>query len=131
MKNILLIILFVSSFIACNKEDDFTSSLEGYWLLTEITGGFAGTGYTASFDHLQIDKGEKYALMIQDAVIQEGTYEWSEESENLIIRFIPNVNDTIAFDNEEKTVVFSQGDKNMTLSDPCCDLFVYTFEKEK
>ena len=59
MKDILLFILVLCSLNACNKDDALTAEnekLEGYWLLTEVTGGFGGTGYEVNFDHLQINE---------------------------------------------------------------------------
>ena len=133
MKNILLISLAIFTLSACNKDDEFTlekDPLEGFWLLTDVSGGFAGTGYDVNFDHLQIDDGEKYSLMLLDSFIQEGTYELTDEGNQLLIRFIPNMVDTIFFDDQEKTILFSEQDSKLTLTDPCCDLFVYNFEKE-
>lgn len=133
MKNILLISLAVFTLSACSKDNEFTlekDSLEGFWLLTDVTGGIAGTGYEVNFDHLQINNGETYSLMVHDSFIQEGTYELSIEDDQLLIRFIPNKVDTIVFDDFEKTIIFSEQDSKLTLTDPCCDLFVYNFEKE-
>lgn len=134
MKNLLLIVLMLSMLASCGKEDDFSSineKLEGYWLLTDITGGFAGTGYEADFDHLQINGDQVYALMIHDAVIQEGTYQLREEEDNWVIQYIPADMDNITFDNEEKTILFNEEGNVLTLSDPCCDLYVYRFIKDE
>ena len=134
MKNKIIIGLILSILVACSKKDDFNSEyerLEGYWLLTEITGGIAGTGYEANFDHLQVNDGQRYSLMIQDAVLQEGTYKLSEEGDQLIIHFSSANSDEITFDNELKTVVFSDEDRKLTLADPCCDLYTYSFIREE
>jgi hypothetical protein len=133
MKYVLVIIAVWFMISSCQKDDSIGTAiqnLKGYWLLTEITGGFAGTGYEANFDHLQINEEQVYALMAQDAVIQEGTYQLREEEEEWIIDFIPGMMDTISFDNEEKTIIFNEGENILTLRDPCCDLYVYTFRNE-
>jgi len=133
MKNTFLISLAVFTLSACSKDDEFTiekEPLEGFWLLTDVTGGISGTGHEVNFDHLQINDGERYSLMVHDSFIQEGTYELREEDDNLFIRFIPNMVDTIDFDDHEKTIIFSEQDSKLTLTDPCCDLLVYNFEKE-
>ena len=68
--------------------------------------------------------------MIQDAVVQEGNYELDKEDDQLFIRFAPNAMDTTIFSDHEKTITFSNGNNNLTLTDPCCDLFIYTFIEE-
>ena len=133
MKNILLITLAAFAFFACSKEDTpwpEENRLEGFWLLTEIAGGIAGTGYEANFDHLQMTNNNRYSLMVFDAVLQEGNYELSTENDELIIRFIPDSADAIIFDDVEKVVLLSEQDQKLVLSDPCCDSFVYLFERE-
>jgi hypothetical protein len=133
MKKIFLISLAVFTLSACSKDDEFTidkDRLEGFWLLTDVTGGIAGTGYEVNFDHLQINDGDRYSLMVHDSFIQEGTYELRKEVDQLLIRFIPSMVDTIVFDDHEKTIIFNEQDSKLTLTDPCCDLFVYNFEKE-
>ena len=133
MKNILLTLLAVCTLAACGKDDKFETEyerLEGFWLLTDITGGFSGMGYEADFDHLQINEDQRYSLMVHDSFIQEGTYELKEENGEFIIQFKPSESDTIGFDDYDKTITFGEGNNLLTLRDPCCDLFVYTFEKE-
>jgi hypothetical protein len=133
MKNLFLIVLAALTLLACSKDDDFTidqDRLEGFWLLTDVTGGISGTGYEANFDHLQINDGQVYSLMVQDAFIQEGSYELSKENNQLFIQFIPTTEDAVVFDDDKKEVIFSEQDSKLTLTDPCCDLFVYHFEKE-
>ena len=133
MKNILLITLTVFALSACNKEDTLQpeqNRLEGFWLLTEITGGIAGTGYEVNFDHLQMTNHNRYALMAYDSFVQEGDYDLTIENDQLIIHFIPDMADTIIFHDVEKTVLFSEQDRKLVLSDPCCDSFVYPFERE-
>ena len=61
------------------------------------------------------------------SVVQEGDYDLTIENDQLIIRFIPDMVDTIIFDDVEKTVLFSEQDRKLVLSDPCCDSFVYPF----
>ena len=133
MKNFLLITLTVFALSACSKEDPLQhekSRLVGFWQLTEITGGIAGTGYEANFDHLQMTNNNRYTLMVYDSFIQEGDYDLTIENDQLTIRFIPDSADTIIFDDFEKAVLFSEEDRKLVLSDPCCDLYVYLFEKE-
>ncbi len=133
MKNILFILLAVSALWACNKEDPFEvdkNRLAGSWLLTEITGGIAGTGYEANFDRLQMTLGDRYALMNFDAVVQEGTYQLSKEGGQLSIRFTPEPPDDLIFDEQEKAITFGDQDRQLVLSDPCCDNYVYQLEKD-
>jgi len=133
MKNILLISLAVFTLFACSKEDEYAAEkerLEGFWLLTDVTGGIAGTGYEANFDHLQINDNDRYSLMVHDSFIQEGTYELSKEDDQLFIRFFPNATDTLIFDDQEKAITFDDEDTKLTLTDPCCDLYVYHFDKD-
>ena len=69
MKIFLLITLTVFALSACSKEDTLQlekNRLEGFWLLTELTGGISGTGYEANFDHLQMTNHNRYALMAYD-----------------------------------------------------------------
>ena len=133
MKLQLGIVLLTFILSSCGEEmvvNQENEKLEGYWLLTEITGGFAGNGYKANFDHLQINKGQQYSLMVQDAVIQEGNYQLKEEEDQLFIQFIPNASDTIPFDNEEKRIILNDEGNILTLMEPCCDLYNYSFLKE-
>ncbi len=134
MKHIFLIALAIVAFSACSDSDDEFEGdrdrLEGYWSLTDITGGIAGTGYEASFDHLQFNDDDRYALMVHDAVIQEGKYILRKEDEQLFILFTPVSTNNIFFHDFEKRVVFGDQDTTLVLSDPCCDLYVYSFEKE-
>jgi hypothetical protein len=133
MKKLLLICLAVLTLAACDKNDEFNTDhdrLVGFWSLTNVSGGFAGTGYEANFDHLQINERSTYSLMVHDAFIQEGSYELRREDGQLLIRFIPNSSDTLVFADHEKAVIFNEHETQLTLSDPCCDLYVYSFEKE-
>lgn len=135
MKNVFLFLLAILTLsVACSDDDEFITEHErllGFWLLNDVTGGIAGDGYEANFDHLQFNDNSRYALMIFDAVVQEGTYTLSKENDQLIIQFNPTTADNEVFDDHSKTVIFSEGDSKLTLSDPCCDLFVYQFEIEQ
>ena len=134
MKNIVLLLLATCTLLSCNKNKDFeelNSLLEGSWILQEITGGIAGTGYDAPFDRLQINNKEEYSLMIHDAVIQEGTYTLNQANDQIQILFAPNVMDSLFFKDHEKTILLTDQDNTLTLSDPCCDLYVYVFEREE
>lgn len=133
MKNLSLILLAILTLFACNKEDDVNETeelLKGFWILEDVTGGIAGTGYEVDFDQLKIGENEDYALMFHDSVLQEGSYDLREEDNSVIIQFVPNGVDSIFFDDQDKTIIFSEEDSKLTLSDPCCDLFVYAFNRE-
>lgn len=132
MKNALFISLTLITLFACSKEDSPTpqNGLEGRWLLTEITGGFIGTGYQAKFDHLQINTDNRYSLLLIDSVLQAGDYELIPEDDKLKIRFFADETNNLFFADMDKTVLLSEQDQKLVLSEPCCDTFVYHFEKE-
>ncbi|NNF33533.1 MAG: hypothetical protein HKN68_05465 [Saprospiraceae bacterium] len=134
MRYLFLIILAMSIFYSCDKEDDFNfenERLEGLWLLTHVQGGFSGEGYKPIFNILQINEGQQYSLMSGDAITQEGTFVLSKEGDQFMIQFIPNVADAISFDDDSKTIIFNDEEDILILRDPCCDLYVYTFSKEE
>jgi len=137
MKNFLIMALTLFAVTACSKEEDpfqqEKNRLQGLWLLTEITGGIAGTGYEANFSHLEMTSQDRYALLDRESsnILQEGDYRLRTENEELIITFTPDDSEEVFFYDVEKTVTFGEQDQLLTLSDPCCDLFVYQFEREE
>lgn len=132
MKNAVLILLSALTLGACSKEDALQQEmnrLRGTWNLAEITGGIAGTGYEADFAQLEMSNRNRYRLLADGASIQEGDYELTIEEEELVIRFTPNTPDNVNFDEFEKTILWQNNNRTLILSEPCCDLFVYNFER--
>ena len=134
MKHLLFLALAVIGLSTCSKKDPFERDknlLAGFWNLTEITGGIAGTGYEATFDQLQLTRKGRYALLSQDAAVQEGAYQLSEEDGQLFIRFNPDISNGLFFHDQEKEISWVGHQGPLVLSDPCCDLFVYRFERDE
>lgn len=132
MKNGMLFFTALLLWAACSKKDPLQQDmnrLQGVWNLLEISGGFAGTGYDANFTKLEMDNDGDYSLTSDEATIQEGEYKLKIEDEQLIIRFVPDGTDNIPFDDFEKSVLFQEDDNKLILSEPCCDLFTYMFER--
>lgn len=132
MKNAIIILLAALALGACSKEDRLAQEmnrLRGTWDLKEITGGIAGTGYEANFAQLVMRNQNRYSLLADNAPVQEGSYALAIEEDKLVIRFTADTPDNIPFDEFEKTVQWQDNDRKLILNEPCCDLFVYTFER--
>ena len=132
MKNLIFAILAVFALSACSEDDVLQQEmnrLRGTWDLESISGGLAGTGYEANFAQLSMTNQNRYSLLADDAPVQQGSYALSIEEDKLVIRFTPDAPDNITFDEFEKTVQWHDDDRKLILSEPCCDLFVYTFER--
>lgn len=133
MKNTLFIILAaILTLSSCSKDDTLQQEmnrLRGTWELKSITGGIAGTGYDANFDKLMMNNENHYSLLADGNSVQEGSYTLTIENDNLVIRFQPDAEDNITFDEFEKSVQWENNDRKLILSEPCCDLFVYIFER--
>ena len=132
MKKMIIAILAVFALSACSKEDVLQQEmnrLRGTWELKDITGGIAGTGYDANFTHLFMTNNNRYQLSADDQTVQEGSYTLKIEGDKLVIRFQADADDNIPFDEFEKTIEWQDNDRKLILSEPCCDLFVYTFER--
>ena len=132
MKKIIIAVLALFVMSACSKEDALQQEmnrLRGTWELQNITGGIAGTGYDANFNQLYITNNNRYQLLSDNQAVQEGSYTLKIEDDQLVIRFEADATDNIAFDEFEKSVEWQDSNRKMRLSEPCCDLFVYDFER--
>ena len=132
MKPFLFIALSLILMTSCSKKDPLhqeMNRLRGTWLLKEISGGFAGTGYTANWTHLIMTNQNRYVLESDGSTVQEGAYELTTEDEKLIIRFEADTPDNVPFDEFEKTLSFLEDNRKIVLSEPCCDLFTYSLER--
>lgn len=109
-------------------EKDLRDDLVGIWNLESITGGFAGTGYQADFTDVEFKSNGTYRINNHDEAKGDGNYILDTIEGKIILRLISSDATKITFENEEKTVTFDRG--KLILSDPCCDLYQYTFGKE-
>ncbi len=124
---LVLLLLFQS----CTKDDaekNHQDDLVGLWKLESITGGFAGTGYEADFTDVEFKSNGTYRINNHDEAKGEGNYTLDTIEGKVILRLTSSDATKITFENEEKTVTFDR--EKLILSDPCCDLFQYTFGKE-
>ncbi len=134
MKTVKLFLLAVSLLLVfqnCdneNAEKDVQNDLLGLWKLESITGGIAGTGYQADFTDVEFRNNGTYRLNNHDEAKGDGTFTLNTIEGKLILRLTSNDTLKIAFEEHEKTVTFDR--EKLILSDPCCDLFQYTFGKE-
>lgn len=132
MKKIMIAVLALFALSACSKDDALQQEmnrLRGTWELKDITGGIAGTGYDANFTHLFMANNNRYELLADDQAVQEGSYTLKIEEDKLVIQFQADAADNVPFDEFEKSVEWQDNDRKLILSEPCCDLFVYNFER--
>jgi len=126
-KSILLVgILAIFAITSCEKStDNPENKLIGTWHLAKVTGGITGGGYVAKFDQLQFS-GTKMEMSKGSSILDSRTYT------------ISATNDTLQFNtaNPQADGFLNHGTKKieflkdkMVLSDPCCDLFNYEFDK--
>lgn len=134
MKTFRFLLAALSFFIvlqSCDNEKpekDLRDELVGFWKLESITGGFAGTGYEADFTDVEFKSNGTYRINNHDEAKGEGTFTLDTIEGKVILRLNSSDATKITFENEEKTVTFDR--EKLILSDPCCDLFQYTFGKE-
>ena len=113
---------------ACDGDDTEKNSqddLVGVWLLEQITGGIAGTGYPADFTEVEFKSNGTYRINNNDEAKGEGTYTLTTEEDDLVLRLTSSDSTKIGFEEHDKTVIFER--EKLILADPCCDLFEYTF----
>lgn len=128
----LTLLVFAASFWACDQKDDATpetNELVGKWKLEAISGGFAGSGYQADWNTLEMKANLTYRRLQNETLRYEGTYKLQEKEGKTFITFTPSPTPPANgfFEDQEKEVNFDK-DK-FILSDPCCDLFQYQFSK--
>lgn len=126
-KSILLFgLISIFAFTSCEKSSDNPENkLIGTWHLAKITGGITGGGYVAKFDKLKFTD-TKMEMSKGSTILDTRAYS------------INSTNDTLKFNtaNPQADGFLSQGIKKiefsknkMILSEPCCDLYNYEFDK--
>ncbi len=116
-------LLLLSSCTNEKEESQVESEIVGKWTLQSISGGFAGTGYEAFFTHVAFKSDASYVMYNQERIVSTGVYTIENQIEGAIIDFtVANPN---AFESSEKTIRFEN--EQLSLEDPCCDLYLYTF----
>ena len=126
-KSVLLLGLMATlAFTSCEKSNDNPENkLIGTWHLAKVTGGITGGGYSAKFDQLKFSD-TKMEMSKGSTILDTRSYT------------ITATNDTLKFDtaNPQPDGFLNHGTKRiefskdkMVLSDPCCDLFTYEFDK--
>ncbi len=126
-KSILFIgLLAIFAFTSCEKSSDNPENkLIGTWHLAKVSGGFSGAGYVAKFDQLKFS-ATKMEMAKGSSILDTRSY--SINASNDTLRF--------ATENAQADAFLFQGTKKieftkdkMILSDPCCDLYNYEFDK--
>ena len=97
-------------------------------MLESVSGGFSGKGYTPTFNTLYFVNSKDYQLLNGDTLKAKGTYLLYEKDKETWIEFTSQAPSPVPFEDQDKKV---EADKShLILSDPCCDLFVYHFDKD-
>lgn len=126
-KSILFIgLLAIFAFTSCEKSSDNPENkLIGTWHLAKVSGGFSGSGYVAKFDQLKFS-ATNMEMAKGSSILDTRSY--SINASNDTLRF--------ATENAQADAFLFQGTKKieftkdkMILSDPCCDLYNYEFDK--
>jgi len=126
-KSILFIgLLAIFAFTSCEKSSDNPENkLIGTWHLAKVSGGFSGAGYVAKFDQLKFS-ATNMEMAKGSSILDTRSY--SINASNDTLRF--------ATENAQADAFLFQGTKKieftkdkMILSDPCCDLYNYEFDK--
>lgn len=140
MKQITIIILAFTciGFQACEKNKNnllFNSdNIVGKWEVIYISGGFTGIeSYTPNFKYLTIETNGEFSFSNDSTSIADGSYtkELNSESKSML-KFNLNSKYPLSIVNMStyypKNIVFF--DSNiLTLDDPCCNLYSYTFKR--
>ncbi|HPH21503.1 MAG TPA: hypothetical protein PLE32_22090, partial [Haliscomenobacter sp.] len=70
-------LVLATTMLACDSKDDAKpdqSKVEGKWKLESISGGFAGNGYTADWNYLEMNANKTYRRLQNDTLRYQGTY---------------------------------------------------------
>lgn len=126
-KSILLFgLLAIFAFTSCEKStDNPENKLIGTWHLAKVTGGFSGAGYAAKFDQLKFS-ATQMEMSKGSTILDSRSYTLSASNDTLQFN-ITNPQADGFLNQGVKRIEFSK-DK-MVLSDPCCDLYTYEFDK--
>lgn len=129
----LAMVAIVATFWACDQKDDASpdqNEVVGKWKLEDISGGFAGNGYNADWNYLELKADLTYRRLQNDSLRYQGTYELQKKDGKTFIDFKQSATPgNSPFDFVQKEVLLEK-DK-FILSDPCCDMFQYEFSKTK
>ena len=126
----LILVFILASACHHDKNRPAENLLAGEWILVEVTGGFSGEGYDPPFNQLHFTE-DLYELTFNETVISSGTYTFDPAAEHGLV-FNPagsQPSPAVGFEDHDKGVTF-EGEHVLILADPCCDLFVYRFERE-
>ena len=114
------------AFTSCEKSSDNPENkLIGTWHLAKVTGGFSGAGYAAKFDQLKFS-ATKMEMAKGASILDTRSYSINESNDTLSFATENATADAFLFQGTKK-IEFTK-DK-MILSDPCCDLYNYEFDK--
>ncbi|MDX2070366.1 MAG: hypothetical protein SFV55_18210 [Haliscomenobacter sp.] len=129
----LAMLAIVAAFWACDQKDDASpdqNEVVGKWKLEDISGGFAGNGYNADWNYLELKADLTYRRLQNDSLRYQGTYALQMKDGKTFVDFKPSaVPSNAPFEDQDKEVVLEKN--KLILSDPCCDLFQYEFSKAK
>lgn len=128
-----LLAVFLFAFSACDNEenDPLTDSLSGKWVLESVSGGFSGNGYDPGFTTLYFVNATEYRLLKGDSLLTKGAYSLFKKDQEDWIEFNPNPISSFVLPFEDPDKKVEVHASHLVLSDPCCDLFEYHFDKEK
>ncbi len=130
MKKILVLLIFLIGFIACNKEND-NKGLIGKWKIDNVSGGLHGNGYTPHFKYMYlIENGTCKWTDNEDKWLVDGTYELSTEAGKNYIQFEKMDTTIYSFYTHKFEYEFLTSD-SLYLDQGCADCYNYTFIRVK
>ncbi len=132
MKKILVLLVFLGGFIACNKENE-NPDLIGKWKLINVSGGFTGNGYDdASFIIMNfIDEKRFEFLDSLNNQVSEGKYYLHSSKDKNCIEFSTKLKlDLFYFDTELEYTLYNNDSLGMGPCFECNDCFGYLFVKK-
>jgi photosystem II stability/assembly factor-like uncharacterized protein len=109
--------------------DDKYLDLYNTWVLTDISGGFIGSGYEVDYDYLIIDSIGIFKIFSNDSLQIFGKISILNQTEDELLISLESVYNTnqVSFSDMTKYVMLS--DDSLILMAPCCDRFDYHFTK--
>ncbi|MEL7123431.1 MAG: hypothetical protein AAFO07_28555 [Bacteroidota bacterium] len=117
---------------ACNKQEaedpDLSGPYIGSWDIQEVSGGFAGIGYQMAFKTISLTEDGRYISAKEDVFFETGNYLIYKKSGQDWIKFEDVLNLRDPFSTTEKRILLLE-DGTLLMSDPCCDLYTYIFER--
>ena len=131
MKKILVLLVFLGGFIACNKENE-NPDLIGKWELINVSGGFTGKGYDTNFDILNIIDEKKFEFLDSlNNQVAGGKYNLhSSEDKNCIEFNYKFIQELFYFDKELEYILYNNDSLSMGPCFECNDCFGYLFVKK-